>query len=210
MNLQICDNKLSTHNIPKSYLDKKNFSYKLYINMCHISFWKYFKEVDDTQQRVEYQLQFYNISKLEDLIGLSKSTIRNKFKQRPYRIRNNYYEIDKEGKLLEEYENTQTKFLYFNSPKSNYIKISLNELEVIKELSEMEIRLFIFLKSFSSNEIIGQTQKKILESIGYSPNSKSNEKILRDATNKLKELELIETKLFSDGIKKYIIYYKNK
>lgn len=206
--MQICDNKLSAHNIPKDYLDKKNFSYKLYMNMCYISFWKYFKEVDDTQQRVEYNLKFYNITTISDLTTLSKNTVRNKLKQRPYRIKNNYYEIDKDGRLLEEYENTQTKFLYFNSPNSNYIKISLEELEIIKTLSEMEIRLFIFFKSFSSNEIIGQTQKKILEGIGYSSNSKSNEKTLRDSTNKLKELGLIETKLFSDGIKKYIIYYK--
>lgn len=206
--MQICNNKLSEHNIPKDYLSNKNFSYKIYINLCYISFWSYFQDTIDSQKRIEYKLGHYNLTTLETLIGLSKNTIRNKLNNTPYRVKSDYFEVDSNGEVLKEYTNIRTKYLFFNSPTKNYLKLSLKEVEIIKSLSEIEIRLFIFIKSFSSDEIIGQTQKKILESIGYSSKSKSNEKLLRDATHKLKELGLIETKMYSDGIKKYIIYYK--
>ena len=171
-----------THAISSDYLLDSNFSYKL-----HIGIFAY----GGYENGKCYILR--NITRISNLLNISKSTIRNKIK--------GYFEeiiLNKDGNI-EYIENIEP---------INSVIISTNELEIIKILSEMEIRLFIFFKSFSSNEIIGQTQKKILESIGYSSNSKSNEKTLRDSTNKLKELGLIETRLFSDGIKKYIIYYK--
>lgn len=168
------------HKISKDFLLDKNFSYKLHLGIFLHGGYK-----DNDCYIIK------NLTKLNNVLKISKNTIRDKI--------NSYYNIH----LL----NSDIEYIK-NISSSNFVEINNNTLLKLCNLGEIEIRLYIFLKSFSSNEIIGQTQKKILESIGYSSNSKSNEKTLRDSTNKLKELGLIETKLFSDGIKKYIIYYK--
>ena len=55
--MEECKNKLDTFLIPKKYLTTKpsQFSYKLYINLCHYGFWNYF--IDGRQNnRVEHYI----------------------------------------------------------------------------------------------------------------------------------------------------------
>src|SRR5574344_379877 len=169
-----------THKISTDFLSDKDFSYKIHLGIFLHGGYK-----DDKCYIIK------NITKLSHIFKISKNTIREKI--------NNYYNIYSLNSDADYIENISS---------NNFVEINNNTLSKLCNLEEIEIRLFIFIKSFSSDEIIGQTQKKILESIGYSSKSKSNEKLLRDATHKLKELGLIETKMYSDGIKKYIIYYK--
>lgn len=204
--MDICENKLSIHNIPKKYLTNKTFSYKLYLSLCYISFWEYDVDINGNKF-IEYKLRQYNLSEISLMTGLSINTIKNRLSKLPYRDK-----LDSEqllnGELMDNFKFRRKKHLYFNSPRSNYIKIDLNTLSKLLELEEFDIRLYILIYGYMYDTIRGLTQNSILEMIGFSSKSHNNFTKLTNSTNKLKELGLLDFKVESDGIKKYIIYYK--
>ena len=208
--MNICENKLSTHNVPKKYLIDKKFSYKLYINLCYISFWSYDVRMDNEKKYVEYKLADYSLKEISYLSGLSVNTIKNRFDKLPYRSKLDNKQINSSGELEENFRFNRKKHLMFNSPKANYLKIGLETISKLTTLEEFDIRLYVLVYGYIYNEIRGLTQEMILEMIGYSNKSHNNFSKLTKSTNKLKELGLLDYKVESDGIKKYIIYYKNK
>lgn len=207
--MNICENKLSTHNIPKKYLINRKFSYKLYINLCYIAFWNYGIRDDGTENKfVEYKLHKYSLKDISCLTGLSVNTIKDRFKKLPYRDKFELEHLDNNGELMENFKFRRQKHIMFNSPKSNYLKINLDTIGKLITLDEFDIRLYILVYGYIYNEIRGLTQQTILEMIGYSSKSHNNFSKLTQSTSKLKELKLLDYKVESDGIKKYIIYYK--
>lgn len=207
--MNICENKLSTHNIPKKYLTNKKFSYKLYINLCYIAFWNYGMRDDEKESKfVEYKLYKYSLKDISQITGISINTIKDKFEKPPYRDKFKIEHLDSNGELKDNFKFRRQKHIMFNSPKSNYLKIKLETIGKLITLDEFDIRLYILVYGYIYNEIRGLTQEKILEMIGYSSKSHNNFSKLTQSTSKLKELKLLDYKVESDGIKKYIIYYK--
>ena len=204
--MNVCENKLSVHNIPKKYLTSKTFSYKLYLNLCYISFWSYERDMSENII-VEYKLHGYSLKEINKITELSINTIKDRLSKLPYRDK-----LDKEqllnGELMDNFKFRRKKHLYFNSPKSNYTKISLEVLNKLISLDEFDIRLYVFIYGYMYDTIQGLTQKDILEMIGFSSKSHNNFTKLTNSTNKLKKIGLLDFKVESDGIKKYIIYYK--
>ena len=205
--MDICENKLSIHNIPKKYLTDKTFSYKLYLNLCYIAFWKYDLDTED-DKFIEYRLYGYNLKQLSDISKLNRDTIRTKIAKLPYRDKIDNTEITNDGDLIDNYKFTRTKHLMFNSPKTNYTKVELEVLSKLTTLEELTIRLYVLIQGYKYDEIYGASQKCILESLGYSSKSHNNFSKLTQSANKLKELELIDYVVLSDGSIKYIKYYK--
>lgn len=156
---------------------------------------------------VEYKLHGYSLKEINKITELSINTIKDRLSKLPYRDK-----FDKEqllnGELMDNFKFRRKKHLYFNSPKSNYTKISLEVLNKLISLDEFDIRLYVFIYGYMYDTIQGLTQKDILEMIGFSSKSHNNFTKLTNSTNKLKKIGLLDFKVESDGIKKYIIYYK--
>lgn len=206
--MNICETKLDNYNIPKIYLVDKSFSYKLYVNLCYISFWKYIS--DNSENRlIEYILNYYNIDHISKLVGMSRNTIIKKLKMKPYRDKLDSFDVDEMGCLNQDSKYTRNKHLMFNSPKENYSKIKRKNLEKILELNELTIRLYIFLSGYKYKTVYGLTQKDILKEIGYNNKSNRNCSELKLSTKKLKELDLIDYTVDSDGSIKFITYKIN-
>lgn len=203
--MNICNKKLDNYNIPKDYLADKSFSYKLYTNLCYISFWKHISD-NNEKRLIEHILNYYNIEHISKLVGMSRNTIIKKLKMKPYRDKLDSCDIDEKGYLKRESKHTRNKHLMFNSPKENYSKIKRKNLEKILELNEITIRLYIFLSGYKYKTIYGLTQKDILREIGYNDKSNRNCSELKIATRKLKELGLIDYIIISDGSIKFIEY----
>src|SRR5574344_458860 len=144
--MNICENKLSVHNIPKKYLTSKTFSYKLYLNLCYISFWSYERDMSENTI-VEYKLHGYSLKEINKITELSINTIKDRLSKLPYRDK-----FDKEqllnGELMDNFKFRRKKHLYFNSPKSNYTKISLEVLNKLILLEEFDIRLYVFIYGY--------------------------------------------------------------
>ena len=102
------------------------------------------------------------------------------------------------------------RHIYFNSPNGNYVNIPNEICKKIIHMDEMGVRAFIYLYNYSSNDILGQTNSLILESIGYSASSSNNKFKLKKCIDELINLKLISRELYTNGVKKYYIYHNNK
>lgn len=203
--MQICEQKLDKYNIPKKYLTNKKFSYKLYLNLCSIAFWKY-DENNEGNRFIEYRLFNYNLKQMSKLFHMSVNTIKNRISKKPYRDKFDIYETDEDNTLLSQYTYTRTKHLMFNSPIREYVVISLKELNSIKDLDEMSIRFYILLNGMGNKEIYNLNQKDILDKIGYSGNSTNNKKKLSKITKELEKLGLIKIDVSYNNSMKYLSY----
>ena len=200
--MQICEQKLDKYNIPKKYLKDKKFSYKLYLNLCNIAFWKYDTDSKDNSF-IEYRLFGYNLTQMSKMFNISKDTIKNKINSPPYRNKIDIYETDENMELLSNYTYTRTKHLMFNSPKSNYTTISYVILNKLINLDEIDIRFYILLNSMKNKTIYNTTQEGILNYIGYNGKSSNNKTKLTNSVRKLVKLKLIECNVFyEDGLKR--------
>lgn len=202
--MQICEQKLDKHNIPKKYLDNKEFSYKLYLNLCNIAFWRYDKD-DKDNNFIEYRLFGYNITQMATMFKMSKDTIRKKLKSLPYRDKFDTYETDEDNTLLPQYTYTRTKHLMFNSPRSNYTTISNNILDKLINLDEMSIRFYILLNGMKNKTIKNTNQEGILNYIGYNGKSNNNKNKLTKVVKNLSELKLITyDSYYEEGLKRLV------
>lgn len=202
--MEECKNKLNMYYIPKDYLSIKpsEFSYKLYINLCYYSFWNPFMD-NKHKDRVEHYILDYGYKTLSDhfkTIGYNISRIKIQKqieKNRVYRIKEH-----------EEFNEIIGKNLCWNSPASNFTKISLTQMKEILNEDEMCIRFYILLQGWKYKEINGITREELLSMIGYS-NSGNNLNKFSKYTKRLKELNLLEYEKHSTGEgKTYITYHK--
>ena len=203
--MQICEQKLDKHNIPKKYLKDKKFSYKLYINLCDIAFWSY-EEDNYNNKFIEYRLFNYNLTQMSKIFSISINTIKNKISKKPYRDKNNIYELDENMNLKKEYLYNRTKYLMFNSPKKEYTTINSKIIIKIKTLDEMTIRFYILLNSMKNKTIYNLSQKGILELIGYNGNSHNNRNKLTESVKTLEKLKLIKTESTYENSMKFLSY----
>jgi hypothetical protein len=185
------DNKLSVTVVPKDNLKDKKFSYKLYLWLCYNSWWN--KYMNDDMLRYEYILNYISINYIEEKCNISRKTISRILSGKPYRLKT---------------DENFNKHLMFYTPKSNFIKLDLEMIKTLLELDEMSIRAYIYINSFSSNEVYGITNISILDNIGYSSKSKTNQSKLSNSLKLLVETSLIKRDIKSNGKKKYSIYYK--
>ena len=172
----------NNHEISLDYLCDKDFSYKI-----HLAIFSYGGYKNGKSYMV---INLYNIRRILDI---SINGIKSK-------LRGYYNEV-----YLDENINT----LYIENIETNKTITVANEtIHKLIGLDEFDIRLYILVYGYVYEEIRGLTQEKILEMIGYSSKSHNNFSKLTQSASKLKELNLLDYKVESDGIKKYIIYYK--
>src|SRR5574344_617899 len=172
---------MNNHELSLDYLHDKDFSYKLHLAIFLHGGYKNGKS---------YIVR--NIYNIRRILGMSINGIKSK-------LRGYYNEL-----YLDENINT----LYIENAKTNNnITITNDIIGKLITLDEFDIRLYILVHGYEYDEIRGLTQKDILEMIGFSNKSHNNFTKLTNSTNKLKELGLLDFKVESDGIKKYIIYY---
>ena len=173
---------LDNHKVSLDNLSDKDFSYKI-----HLAIFLYGGYKNDKSYIVK---NLYNIRRI---LGMSINGIKSKLI--------GYYD----DILLDDNINT----LYIENIKTeNTITITDETIHKLIGLDEFDIRLYILVYGYVYEEIRGLTQEKILEMIGYSSKSHNNFSKLTQSASKLKELNLLDYKVESDGIKKYIIYYK--
>ena len=125
--MEECKNKLDTFLIPKKYLTTKpsQFSYKLYINLCHYGFWNYF--IDGRQNnRVEHYI-----------LDFGYKTLSNYFNTIGWKISRQKIQKEIENNLVyrikdhEEFEEVLGKNLSWNSPVDNYSIFKLEPLSIL-------------------------------------------------------------------------------
>lgn len=203
--MEECKNKLDTFLIPKKYLTTKpsQFSYKLYINLCHYGFWNYF--VDGRQNnRVEHYILDFGYKTLSDYFNtigwkISRQKIQKEIEN------NSVYRI----KDHEEFNEILGKNLSWNSPVDNYSIFKLEPLSILRTEEEMNIRFYTLLQGWKYDAMVGVTQDEILKMIGYSAGGNNHTKLTK-CIRRLKELKLIDYEKRSNGENNtYIIYYKN-
>ena len=203
--MEECKNKLDTFLIPKNYLTTKpsQFSYKLYINLCHYGFWNYFIDGKQNNRVEHYILDFgYNtLSKYFKTIGwkISRQKIQKEIEN------NSVYRI----KDHEEFNEVLGKNLSWNSPVDNYSIFKLEPLSILRTEEEMNIRFYTLLQGWKYDTMVGVSQDEILKMIGYSTGVNNYTKLTK-CVRRLKELKLIDYEKHSNGEDNtYIIYYKN-
>ena len=203
--MEECKNKLDTFLIPKKYLTTKpsQFSYKLYINLCHYGFWNYFVDGRQNNRVEHYILDFgYNtLSKYFNTIGwkISRQKIQKEIEN------NSVYRI----KDHEEFNEVLGKNLSWNSPVDNYSIFKLEPLSILRTEEEMNIRFYTLLQGWKYDAMVGVSQDEILKMIGYSSGGNNYTKLTK-CDRRLKELKLIDYEKHSNGEDNtYIIYYKN-
>ena len=203
--MEECKNKLDTFLIPKKYLTTKpsQFSYKLYINLCHYGFWNYFVDGRQNNRVEHYILDFgyKTLSNYFNTIGwkISRQKIQKEIEN------NSVYRI----KDHEEFEEVLGKNLSWNSPVDNYSIFKLEPLSILRTEEEMNIRFYTLLQGWKYDTMVGVTQDEILKMIGYSTGGNNYTKLTK-CIRRLKELKLIDYEKRSNGENNtYIIYYKN-
>ena len=203
--MEECKNKLDTFLIPKKYLTTKpsQFSYKLYINLCHYGFWNYF--VDGRQNnRVEHYILDFGYKTLSDYFNtigwkISRQKIQKEIEN------NSVYRI----KDHEEFEEVLGKNLSWNSPVDNYSIFKLEPLSILRTEEEMNIRFYTLLQGWKYDTMVGVSQDEILKMIGYSTGGNNHTKLTKCA-RRLKERKSTDYEKRSNGEDNtYIIYYKN-
>ena len=206
--MEICKNKLEVYNIPKEYLMDKYFSYKLYLNLCNVSFWEYCIN-EKGEKYIKHNIKNYNISELSNIFGMSRGSLGIKLKQQPYNqeiIKYNLENMQLDDELYDMIYRQGT-YLTFNAPTSNYVLVKNKDLEKLISLNEMEIRLYIFIYGNKHKSIDNLIQSKILKYIGYSNKSTVNRTRLAQSAHKLNDLKLIDYTIFH-GEKKCAVYSK--
>ena len=203
--MEECKNKLDTFLIPKKYLTTKpsQFSYKLYINLCHYGFWNYFVDGRQNNRVEHYILDFgyKTLSNYFNTIGwkISRQKIQKEIEN------NSVYRI----KDHEEFDEVLGKNLSWNSPVDNYSIFKLEPLSILRTEEEMNIRFYTLLQGWKYDAMVGVTQDEILKMIGYSTGGNNYTKVAK-CVRGLKELKLIDYEKRSNGEDNtYIIYYKN-
>lgn len=156
--------------------------------MCYISWWN--KQGDS----YEFYLNYITYTDLSEVVGFSRKFIAKQLSGCCYRLKN---------------DDMGNRHLYFNSPNSNFIKIPVEKVEILKDKDEMLIRVYILFDSYSDDVIYGLTNKKILSEIGYSATSKNNEVKLSNIIKQLEYMGLIKREIKFNGNNRYSIYYKN-
>ena len=176
-------NNIKSVNITTKYLSNKEFSYRLLVNIL-----LEFNYNMDNEEWFYYDISNVHLGKISKL---NEKTVAKKLNFSIYRLK-----VDEEG----------SKHLYINNPKKYFSVVNRNSLMKIRYSDEMLVRFYVLLAGWKYSKMEKVTQSKILEMIGYSPNSTPNKNKLTKCVNELARMNLIELQQGNLGKKKYNIY----
>lgn len=179
-------NKIRNFNIPNKFLKDKKFSYKLFMNIIY--------NCNYSIERGEWFYYGVSLSKVKKWSGLDTRTIKNKLKNKTYKIKK------------DEFGN---EHLYIDRPINNFIIVDRERIEKLMNLDEMTIRVYLLIYNWKYEKIDCLSQANILEMIGYSKNSTPNKQKLTNSRRSLEYLKFIKSQIIRTENQENIIYFKN-